>query len=517
MNNLKHETQPQTSSAIEWVNPSHVRALPILSEKEFLPPISRWMRFGGIFVIFVAGLAIPLASKVNYKVAVKAQASVRPDGELRYVQTATPGTIQEIRIKENQEVKRGEIIAILDRSRLEAKQTQLEDSIRQGRLQLRQIQAQITAQDNRILAERDRSLRTIISANAELARNQRNYQNLQITTDAEVAEAQANLQVTAEELQQAQTDLITVTADWKSSQAELNAAISKRDRYQTIANSGAISQNQLEEAKLAVIQLQEHSGGKKAAIVRQQQEITRRERTLTASKARLLNVRAALDPSDAEVAIARSNIEREKAISQATIANLQKEKEALIQQNIEVQNQIARDTSELQQVAIDLEQTIIKATADGTIFQLNLRNTGQTLVAGDRIAQIAPSESALIVKALVSAKEIGKIEIGQTTRTKISACPYPDYGTLTGTVTKIAPDALSPQANGMQPATAQTTMQAQGNVFYEVTVKPDTETLQRDIHQCLLQTGMEGRADIITKEESVLQFMLRKAKLLTDI
>ena len=517
MTNLQSQTPLQTSSAIEWVNPSQVHALPVVSEQEFLPPISRWIRFGGMFIILVAGLAIPLASKINYKIAVKGQASVRPAGELRFVQAATAGTITELRVTENQQVKRGDVIAFLDRSRLETKQTQLEEGISQARLQLRQIQAQITAQNNRILAESDRLNRTIISANAELVHRQRNYQNLRITTSAEVAEADANLQLTAEELQQAQTDLVTVAADWKSSQAELNAAISKRDRYQTIANSGALSQNQLEEAKLAVVQLQEQVKGKKAAIQRQQQEITRRKQALAAARARLVNVQAAINPSDAEVAIARSNIDREKAVGQSTIANLQKEKEALIQQSIEIQNQIARDTSELQQVIKDLEQTVIKATADGTIFQLNLRNTGQTLVAGDRIAQIAPSNTSLVVKALVSAKEIGKIETGQTTRTKISACPYPDYGTVTGTVTKIAPDAIAPQTKGMPAVTPQTTMQTGRNVFYEVTIKPETTILQRQDYQCFLQSGMEGKTDIITREETVLRFLLRKAKLLTDI
>jgi multidrug efflux pump subunit AcrA (membrane-fusion protein) len=32
-----------------------------------------------------------------------------------------------------------------------------------------------------------------------------------------------------------------------------------------------------------------------------------------------------------------------------------------------------------------------------------------------------------------------------------------------------------------------------------------------------MQAGMEGRADIITKEETVLKFLLRKAKLMADV
>ena len=516
MTNSDHKTLLASSSAIKPISPVQIRALPPACEQEFLPPISRWTTFGGMFIILIAGLAIPLASKIEYKIAVKGQSSIRPAGELRFVQAATEGTVTELRVAENQKVKRGDVIAILDRSRLETKKTQLKDNIEQAKLQILQIQAQITAQNDRRLAESDRLSRATISAKAELNHRLREHQDLNITTAAQVEEAQANLQLTVEELQQARTDLVAVTADWKSSKAALSAAISKRDRYQTIANSGALSQNQLEEAKLNVVQLQEQVNGKQAAIQRQRQEITRREQAVAAARARLVNVKAALNPSNAEVAIARSNIAQEKATGQATIANLQREKEALIQQRIEIQNQINRDRTELQQLEKDLEQSVIKATADGTIFQLNLRNTGQAVVAGDKIAQIAPSDASLVVKALIPAKEIGKVDIGQISQTKISACPYPDYGTLTGKVTKIAPDAIALQANTTI-AVPQTTMQSSGSVFYEVTIEPETNVLQRHHHQCYLQPGMEGKADVITKKETVLRFLLRKAKLLTDI
>ena len=150
-------------------------------------------------------------------------------------------------------------------------------------------------------------------------------------------------------------------------------------------------------------------------------------------------------------------------------------------------------------------------------MNLNPRNTGQTVVAGDQIAQIVPSNTSLVVKALVAAREIGKIETGQTTQTKISACPYPDYGTLKGIVTNIAPDAIPSQINNNITAITQTTIQSSGNVFYEVTIEPETNVLQRHHHQCFLQPGMEGKADIITREETVLRFLLRKTKLLTDL
>ena len=55
--------------------------------------------------------------------------------------------------------------------------------------------------------------------------------------------------------------------------------------------------------------------------------------------------------------------------------------------------------------------------------------------------------------------------------------------------------------------------QSAGNGKYEVTIKPDTLKLTRGSSKCQIRSGMDGRAEIISKEETVLQFLLKKARL----
>ena len=493
-------------------------SLPIANENDFLPPINCWTKLGGLFIAGSVGVAIALSTFTPYKVTVQAQANIRPAGELRLVEAETEGTVVDIRVKENQSVKKGDILAIIDNSRLETRKSQLESNIQQANLQLKQIQAQITAQDHRISAETDRINRTIASAEAELSRRRREYQDRRITTTAQVTEAQANLQLAQEEWQQAQTELISAQANLKSAEAALSSAKSKQDRYQTIAASGALSQNKLEEAQLEVEQRQQEVVAQKAAVEKQKQQIARQQQAVAVAQARLENVRAALNPSDAEVAIAQETIAQEKATGQSTLANLQREKEALIQQQIEIQQQQSRDRQKLQQIEKDLHQTVIKATADGILFQLNLRNTGQTVVSGEEIAQIAPSNTSLVAKALVPAQEISQVKTGQPSQLRISACPYPDYGTLKGLVSRISPDAIAPKSNANTTSAnaSVSSSQNRGAAFYEVTIEPESLTVGQGNNQCPLQLGMEGRADIISDEETVLKFLLRKARLLTD-
>ena len=354
----------------------------------------------------------------------------------------------------------------------------LQSNIQQSRLQLVQINAQISALDSQITAETERINRVVAAARAELSHRSRDYRDKQITTATDVEEASANV---------------------RAAIASLRAAQSKRNRYESVAKAGALSQDQFDEAQLAV---------------RQQ------EQAVEATKAKLQGVQAALNPSNAEVAIASFRIAQEKATGKVSIATLDKERLALIQQRIEIQKQLERDTRELQQVSIDLSQTVIIATADGIISKLNLRNPGQTVPIGEEIAQIVPQDAPLEVKAAVALQDKNKLKQGQNVQMRVSACPYPDYGTLKGKVKTISPDAIAPQGNGATataPATAASQKAHAVGAFYEVTIEPESLSLGQSKHQCAIQLGMEGTVDIISREETVLNFLLKKARLISNL
>ncbi len=499
---------------------SNSEFLPPIQENDFLPSISRWTTFGVPFILCVMAIAIPLASVAKYKVTVKAQAFVRPAGELRVVQAATEGSVMRISVKENQVVKKGDVVATIDDSRLQTKKSQLQSNIQQANLQLVQINAQISALNNQIAAETTRINRSVASALAQLSGRQREYRDRHITTVAEVEEASANVRIAQEELHKAFADLRSAQANLSATEASLGAARSKRNRYEGVAKLGALSRDQLEEAQLSVQQQSSAVEAQLSAVAAQKQTIKRQQQEVSAAVARRQRITAALNPSNAEVAIATERIAQEKATGEASLATLDKERLALIQQRIEIQKQLERDASELQQVEIDLSLTTITATADGIVSKLNLRNPGQTVRAGEEIVQIVPSNAPLIVKAAVAPQDKSKLKQGQNVQVRVSACPYPDYGTLKGKVKTISPDAIAPTANGataVAPTTSAISKTNAVGAFYEVTIEPESLFLGRGKNQCSIQLGMEGSADIISKQETVLQFFLRKARLSTEL
>ncbi|NJR25685.1 MAG: HlyD family efflux transporter periplasmic adaptor subunit, partial [Richelia sp. CSU_2_1] len=494
----------------------------------FLPPIGRWITAGGLFLFGTFSGAIALAAVAKYNVTVRVPATVRPAGEIRIVESASAGTVTTIQVKENQTVKQGDAIATIDASQLLTKQNQLQGNIQQNQLQLRQIAAQISALDERVTAETYAIERAVASAQAELNRSQREYQERQMTTVAEVEAAKANVQLAQSEwekslpeLQKEQASLQTATANLKAAQANLKAAISKRDRYQSIQETGAISLDLLEETKLAAQQQAQAVAGQKAAVESQKQAVAsqiktiqRQQQSVQVSAAKLKVVEAALNPSNAPIAIAQQRIAQETAKGEAALAALKKERSTLIQNRAEIQNQIDRDRQEIEQINIEISKSTVRSPTDGTILKLNLRNPGQTAQLGTAIAQIAPARATIVIKARVAATDIGKIAIGQTSILRISAYPYPDYGVLEGKVSAIAPDIIAGENN--RPP------------YYEVTIQPQKtylikgdRTLSKPAGepccQYPIQPGMEVTADIISRQETVLTFMLRKARMLADV
>ncbi|MCJ8282847.1 MAG: HlyD family secretion protein, partial [Rivularia sp. ALOHA_DT_140] len=456
--------------------------LPPIETNEFLPPISRWATFGGVFILIVLGLSIPIAAVTKYKVTVRGKAVIRPAGELRIVQAATEGQVMRIHVKDNDEVKKGDAIASIDDSRLQTKKSKLQSNIQQSRLQRIQINAQIQALNSQIQAETDRISRTVIAAEAQLRGSSRAYQDKKITAITEIQEADANVNIAKEELRVGKLKLQSAQADFLSTEAALNAARARWNRYQNVGRKGkgALSKNLIDETRLAVEQQEQAVQSRKVAIAEQKRNIERLKQAVKASIARRSRLQTALNPSNAEVVVATERIAQEKAAGKSQSATLEKERQVLINQRIEVEKELKRDTRELKQVENELKYTTITAIADGIISQSKLRNPGQTLRAGEEVVRIVPTNAAKVMKTTVGLADKNKLKIGQKVQMRVIACPYPNYGTLNGKVKGISPDAITPQQNASNAGSASGKVSS----FYQVTVEPEKLVLGKGKNQC---------------------------------
>ena len=519
-------TTPESSSSL-IITPDPIEFLTVFDNQvdgsiihetkpdEYLAPIGQWVKIFAAAAIGVFCGTIALSSVLKYKTTVQAPAAIRPKGELRIVQSAIEGSVLSIPVRENQTVKPGDIIATVKDLRLESKlktkRNQLIGEIQKDKQLIIKNDAQIVALQQQKLGEQTQSSSTIAGIESELSRAKRDYRDRQNISRAEVAEANSNIETAKQEKQAAEMELLVAAANLKSIQAGYQSAIAKRDRYQSVGETGAISQNLVEEARLTAEQQAQAIAAQQATIAKQNRNIARLQQLIVSAQARSIRTQVALNPSRADIEGVKHKIERERAIGATSIARSQQEQQKLLQQRVEIVNQIATNEREIAQIATDLQPTPIVAPIAGTIQDLNLRNRNQVVHPGDSIARILPTGTPMQIKANVALADIGKVDVGQVVKMRVSACPYTDHGLLSGKVTEVSADAKSSDKSSKSTPSPL----AMANT-YEVTVVPDALNLDRQSNKCQIRSGMEGRVDIISKEESVFQFMLSKARLLAD-
>ena len=475
-------------------------------EGEGVRPMSRWIRFAGLSIGVTTLVVFLVSYFLPYQVTVKAKATVRPTGKLKIVEAETSGRITEIRVKENQPVTKGEILAVVDDSSLKTQKEQLEKTFSSLQKKQHQINSQIEAQDNVITAKTNEMNSVTETAKAQLRQARRNHQDKTTTAQANVDEAKANLAQAQHEAKKAEAELTSAQATLQESQATLDATLTKQKRYEELPR-GALPLNELEEVKMAVTQQKAAVETAKAQVERQKQSLESSHEGVKAAKERLRARIATLNPSNEEVRIAQERITQQESTIKATLANLSKEKEVLLQQQTETKKEIHNTRLELQKVQYELEKTIIKAVEDGTIFKMNLTNPDQTVQTGEQLFTIVPRNAPLEIKANVAPQDKNDLQEGATVHMRVSACPYPDYGTLKGRVNDIATD-VTPSQNDQ-------TKDKTGN-FYEVTILPDSLSIGKKNNKCPIVLVLEGNVDIIAKEESYLSFFLRKARLISN-
>jgi hemolysin D len=155
-----------------------------------------------------------------------------------------------------------------------------------------------------------------------------------------------------------------------------------------------------------------------------------------------------------------------------------------------------------------------------------IASIGSTVQAGQTTATIEPSDAPLIVEADLPAQDAGFLKIGQSTRIKVTAYPFEQYGSIPGKVVWISPTAESistlvslPAGDSHQPLTPPTqnpsmsgTEQTQASgppvLYYRVKIVPARNWLNVQGQHQAMRAGMTASIDIETGQRRVLDFFL---------
>ena len=95
-----------------------------------------------------------------------------------------------------------------------------------------------------------------------------------------------------------------------------------------------------------------------------------------------------------------------------------------------------------------VRQLTVRAPVAGIVQDIKVTTRGQATGANEPLMSIVPMGEQLIIEAHVANDEIGYIATGQEATVKIRTYDFVRFGTLTGRVVRIAPDAHEDRETG---------------------------------------------------------------------
>ncbi len=139
-----------------------------------------------------------------------------------------------------------------------------------------------------------------------------------------------------------------------------------------------------------------------------------------------------------------------------------------------------------------LKRTEIVAPNSGRVVDLAVSTRGGVIRPGERVMDIVPADQELIVEARVNTTDIDKLNIGQSTRIRLSAFVQADVPEATGRIFDISADALEDDRTGEE--------------YYTARVKLDTEQTA-DVMALTLVPGMPADLFVKTGERAVISYL----------
>ena len=211
---------------------------------------------------------------------------------------------------------------------------------------------------------------------------------------------------------------------------------------------------------------------------------------------------------ETEASLVRLQRDIDKSFAGFSAENAQKlaDAERLMDQNVE----------KLRKARLKTADMTLLSPIDGTVSGSIITSVGQVLSVGEQVMQIVPADTKLEVECYLPNADIGFVRKDQKAVVKIESFPFTDYGTLDGTVERVAHDAIpQPEADQREenPATASKDAGMFGggqrfqNLVFPVTLTMDRASMNSEGTEVPLLPGMAVTVEIKTGTRRILSYL----------
>jgi HlyD family type I secretion membrane fusion protein len=164
------------------------------------------------------------------------------------------------------------------------------------------------------------------------------------------------------------------------------------------------------------------------------------------------------------------------------------------QESARVSLELAETQETMARLQDRAERTVLRAPSAGVVRGLAVHRPGSVLQPGQLIAEVLPSDAALVVDARIAPRDIGFVAVGQRVEVKVQAFDFSRFGTVRGVVERISAGSF---------------MDEQRQPYYRARVALDQEHVGRNPGLARLAAGMTVQADITTGSKTVMQYLLK--------
>ena len=321
---------------------------------------------------------------------VRGVGKVIPSSQTKVLQHLEGGIVEDIFVKEGEEVKKGEPIYRLKNASSESDSNKKEISLLAFKAQSQRLQAQVSFGELHFSED---------------------------INDAMMSEAERN--IFKQEMQNFEDEVSTLKD--KLSQIKLE----KKQKSSRLANLRSELKTASENLKIVDQLVKKGAASKRQYLA----ELSKKQSLVT----EITDIKSAIPIMAEKISESENKI---KSFTSET-------KSKWLKKLSEVETKIKQLSEEKHAQSDREERKVVVSPVNGVVKKLYFHTIGGIIKSGDRIAEITPIDDNLVIEAKIKTNDRGQVMIGQDVSIEITAYNYAKFGLLEGKLIAISSDSFA--------------------------------------------------------------------------
>ncbi|QDL07675.1 HlyD family secretion protein [Brasilonema octagenarum UFV-E1] len=445
-----------------------------------------WTRSSLYLLTAFALIVLPWAMFSKVDETESARGRLEPKGATQKLDSPVGGSVTAVKVKEGETVKAGQVLLELDsqvvKTELNQVQTKL-DGLQNRRKSSELLKNQLTLS---VRTQQQQNQAQLLAKQSQVDQARRNLDTLKSVYNLQKEEKLAKVA-------QVQQALDSSKSAYKLAEVRLQASQEKVPRYKKAYQDGVMPQERFEEIQQSAKENYEY-------LLRAKSDIAQTQSSL---KEQQSSYQRTIQQAQSEIQQAQLKAEEEQRNYQSLVhtgelAQLKAEEQLKeLQAQIDsVQSEISQTQSQLTASNIQLQQRVVRSPIDGVIFEFPTTKPGAVLQPGQRVAQIAPLQVGVVLKAVIPNQHSGFLKAGMPAKVKFDAYPFQEYGIVSAKVNWISPDS-------------KVTQTPQGNVEnFELEITLDKQYIENGNKRLQFIPGQTATAEVVIRQRRIIDFIL---------